>query len=116
MSPNPPNKTGTTKPPIEPGTNLNFFSNVKKVVDNPFKGAPASSTREYNFDPSQYSDVQGASYKDDPEALRKLDASRQSSGDTLKGMAAQFGANVVSSMGQGLANTWDLASNYKTAK
>lgn len=105
----------SVRQPLEP---TDFFTeNKAQVIPNMFgKSTTKETTGQGNFSPKNYPHLNNPTPFDDPETLQTIAATKQPIGETLSNTALQFGANVVSSMGQGLANTFDLVDLAKTAK
>ncbi len=82
---------------------------VISTPDIPKEKSVIQNTRDYEY-------LKDVSPLDNPDALSILNADRQPMSTKIANTATQFGANVVSSFGQGLANTFDLSAQYKSLK
>jgi hypothetical protein len=105
----------SVRQPLEP---TDFFTeNKAKVLPNMFgRSTTKETTGQGNFSAKDYPHLKNPTPFDSPDTLDTVSASNQPIGETLANTALQFGANVVSSIGQGLANTFDLVDLAKTAK
>jgi predicted ester cyclase len=100
----------------KPVQQTDFLSELDGVSNIYSKANVNEITSGGNFNPNDYTDVKGADFFDDPDRLETLDSVGQSFSTKLKNTFVQFGANLASSFGQGIANTLDLVSNYNTLK
>lgn len=100
--------------PLQP---VDFFSQFSTVPNTFGKVKTKESTRQLpSFNPNDFSYLTNPTPYDNSETLQSLNAARQPYSTQIGHSIAQFGANVVSSFGQGLANTFDLMSTAKTVK
>lgn len=100
----------------KPITAEDIFANIKGVDDAFGTVTTKETSREGNINKHNYEYLDSPSYYDDVRGLSSLNANRQPISDLAARSAAQFGANVASGLGQGLANTFDLVSLAKSAK
>lgn len=106
----------SVREPIEP-TDIFTMAGIKPVTTNMFgKSTTKETTGQHSFSAKDYDYLTNPTPYDDVEGLQKRNVYQQPVGDMLGNTALQFGTNLVSSFGQGLANTFDLYSNAKTAK
>lgn len=105
----------SVREPLEP---TDLFSNMKGIEDTFFggKALPKETSSQTMFSPKDYEYVKGATPFDDRQVLEQSNIENQPFTDIMGKGLTQFGANFLSSVGQGLANTFDLMSNIKTAK
>jgi len=111
----PPLDSPTTKKtaPLQP---TDFFGAATKIEDPFGKVTTKEIQGKGIFSSDDYKNVTGATPFGDIDDLTKSNINNQSRSEVFGNMLTQFGANLVSSLGQGLANTFDLVSNYKTIK
>lgn len=94
-----------------------FQDNNAEVIPNMFgKSTTKETTRQGNFSAADHPNLKNPTPFDDAVGIQQLDASKQGFGEMAANTGLQFGANVASSFGQGIANTFDLISTARTIK